>query len=364
MMVRTGPRCKGRLLLLAFLSAGLAATLSAQDWPQWGCGPAHAGSTPALAQPLEAILADVVYDPFVDAEKAEGNGELFVHYAVPLVEGGDVYMTFKTGSYISCVPPGSGEPVPCGRAAWDTQIWNVKRLSWVNRELREVWTFQSDWKPEPSSLAVWEPVFLPVLAGGSLYVPGLGGTVFRVSKATGSRLERINPFPEIDPARFVAGGLAAGPDGSVVYNVVGLGPGADSSDVTGAWLVRVAADGTPSVAPFSALVTGAPAAADLCEGTFMDNELPWPPSPGAVAAPSPCGSQRPGLNVVPGIAPDGTIYTVSRAHFNERYGYLVAVRSDLTAAWAASLRGVLADGCDVTIPPSGTPGGCRGGATP
>src|SRR5262249_13393263 len=57
-----------------------------------------------------------------------------------------------------------------------------------------------------------------------------------------------------------------------------------------------------------------------------------------------------------------TIYTVSRAHFNGRYSYLAAVRPDLTPLWAASLRDILNDGCDVLLPPSGSPGGCRAGA--
>ena len=315
-----------------------------------------------MAQPLETILADIVYDPFVEAEKAEFFDSLVVHYAVPLVEGNDVYMTFKTGSYVSCNPPGSGTPVPCGGSAWDSQIWNVKKLTWQSGVLTEVWTFQSDWKPEPVELVAWEPVFLPVLAGGHLYVPGLGGTVFRVSKSSGSGVERINPFTGIDPSRFVAGGLAAGTDGSVVYNVVGLASDAVGQDVTGGWLVRIAPDHTPSSVPFSALVPGAPAPIDLCLGQFSRDERPWPPAPAAVPPSAPCGSQRPGVNVVPAIGADGSIYTVSRAHFNDRYAYLVAVRSDLTPAWSASLRGLLNDGCGMLVPIDDTNIGCRTGA--
>jgi outer membrane protein assembly factor BamB len=68
--------------------------------------------------------------------------------------------------------------------------------------------------------------------------------------------------------------------------------------------------------------------------------------------------QRPGLNTVPAIAPDGTIYTLSRAHFNDRYAYLVAVHPDLTPAWSASLRGILNDGCGVLIPIDDSGAGC------
>jgi outer membrane protein assembly factor BamB len=75
------------------------------------------------------------------------------------------------------------------------------------------------------------------------------------------------------------------------------------------------------------------------------------------------------MNVGPAIGPDGTIYTVSRAHFVTRYSYLIAINPDLTGKWAASLRGHLNDGCtDGTVqgsvlPVDGALGGCRAGAT-
>src|SRR5438093_8469193 len=76
-----------------------------------------------------------------------------------------------------------------------------------------------------------------------------------------------------------------------------------------------------------------------------------------------CGSQRPGINVAPAIAPDGTIYTVSRAHLRTRYSYMVALTADLRPQWHTSLRDFLNDGCNVLLPPNGTPGGCAEGAT-
>ena len=77
-----------------------------------------------------------------------------------------------------------------------------------------------------------------------LYVPGLGGTVHKVDKTTGASLGRINPFPDIDPARYVAGGLGADASGRVVYNVLALDPLDPLADVRGAWLVRVETNGT------------------------------------------------------------------------------------------------------------------------
>src|SRR4029077_5785316 len=102
------PRLRRALVGAAFgiLAPGLAAA-QAGDWPPCGSDPGHRGEALVAAQPLTKILADVVYDPFVGAEEAEFGGNLLVHYAVPLTEGGDVYMARKTGTYSSCPPPGS-----------------------------------------------------------------------------------------------------------------------------------------------------------------------------------------------------------------------------------------------------------------
>jgi hypothetical protein len=329
---------------------GSLAAAAPSDWPQWGRTPQHGGSAAVAAQPLESILADILYDPFAEAQKADRGGSLLAHYSVPLVDGTGVYMVFKTGQYT-------------GFGSWDSLTWTVKKLVWVAGSLQEAWTFQSDWKPEPLALTGWEAVFLPVLAGDRLYVPGLGGTVFRVSKATGVADVRINPFAELDPSRYVAGGLAAAPDGAVLYDAVGLASPDPLADVTGAWLVRIAPNGTTSRVDFATIVPGAPAASDPCRGAFAPDERPWPPSPSAVPPSAPCLSQRPGVNVVPAVAPDGTIYTVSRAHANDRYAYLVAVHPDLTPAWSASFRGLLADGCGVLLPIDDSNLGCRTGAT-
>ena len=365
-------RTRLAFLVLPCCLAGLAAVggppaLATRDWPQWGGNPEHQGGSAASGQPPASLLADVVYDPFVAQEKAEANHELLVHYAVPLLEGSSVYMEFKSGSYVSCDPPGSGTPAPCGPDAWGTQTWNVKKLVWEKGALVEAWNFASDWKPEPAGggLSNWEPVFHPALAGEFVYAPGYGGTVFQLSKVTGRVVARINPFGgDLAPEAFVAGGLASDRSGNVYYNAIRLDPSSPwTSDVLGAWLVKVAPDGSSSRVAFSTLLPEVPAASAPCQSSFVSG-LPWPPSANAIPPSSPCGSQRPGINVIPAIATDGTVYTVSRAHHNGRYGYLVAVHPDLTPGWSASLRGILMDGCDVGVPPNGIPGGCRDGSAP
>jgi len=361
---------KAKRLAPGLLLAGLAAleatrSARAQEWTQPGSGPEHRGAAVAPGQPLTAILADLLYDPFVPLETAESGGSLLVHYAVPLLDGSDAYMEFKSGSYIPCFLPGTGFPFPCGPDAWASQIWNVRKLVWENGALTTAWSFESDWKPVPAGGGVggWEPVFHPALAGDFLYVPGASGTVYKLSKVSGNVIARINPFGIPDDPTYVAGGLAADGAGNVYYNAVALNRDDPwGSDARGAWLVRIAPDGTASKASFSSLVPGAPAPSASCQMSFTTN-LPWPPSPAAVPPSNTCGSQRPGINVIPATAPGGTIYTVSRAHFNGRYAYVVAVRPDLTPAWSASLRNILNDGCDVGLPPNGTPGGCRAGST-
>jgi outer membrane protein assembly factor BamB len=336
--------------VLAFAVCALAAArhAAAVDWPQWGRTPQHRGSTSAVGQPLQTILAEVVYDPFVELKKAESDGDLLAHYAVPLVDGDSIYMTFEAGTYTAF-------------GSWSSEVWQVRRLRWSGAHLETVWTFQTDWKPMPLTFTGWQSVLLPALSGDSVYVPGAGGAIYRVSRTTGEYLARIAPGNE-DPDLHVTGGIAVGPDGALYYNVLGLNPGDPFAEPTAAWLVRAGPNGAVSRAEFSALTPGAPAATDPCKTRFSRDQRPWPPAPDAVAPTAPCGSQRPVINAVPAVASDGTIYTVSRAHGNGNYGYLVAVNPDLSPKWTASLRGLVADGCGVLLPKDDALNHCRSNA--
>src|SRR5262249_58196364 len=78
--------------------------------------------------------------------------------------------------------------------------------------------------------------------------------------------------------------------------------------------------------------------------------LPGPPAGGGdgrVLPPMtfPCLAQRPPWNLAPAVAPDGTIYTVSRAHASDRDAFVVAVNPDLTPKWTRSLQRIFDDGC-------------------
>jgi len=338
---------------------------------QWGQNPQHMGDVSVIGQRASRDLFELTYDPFVPQEQAESGGDLLAHYQAPLTDGNDVFMEFKTGTWIPCNPPGSGIPAPCGAAAWNSIIWGEKGYTSNRGQLVEQWSYQSDWKPEPSAdgLDGWEPVFHAVVAGNYVYVPGFGGTIIQLNRTDGSVVARINPFDSRGiqtPNIFVAGPLATDASGNIYYNAIELDLSKGlpfTTDVLNAWLVKVTPSGQFTVSTFAFLTPGAPKSTDSCLGTFSPANLPWPPSPTAVPASAPCGSQRPPINAAPAIAPDGTIYTVSRAHFNPAYSYIVAVNPDLTPKWTASLRDRLHDGCGSPIlPPNGTPGGCRAGA--
>ncbi len=360
-------------LSVVALTVGIAVAQSVgpQNWPQWGQNQQHQGFVSTIGQAPASILADIIYDPFTAAEERDTGGDLLVHYQVPLVDGLDVFMEFKTGRFIECSPPGSGNPplgeTDCGQSAWNSQIWNQKRLHWEAGNLVEKWTFQSDWKAVRIELANWEPVYHAVLANGFVYDPGFGGSVFKLDRGDGSIVARISPFGALDPNTFVAGPLSTDSNGNVYYNAIkftdqtiGLYPGLVDS-----WLVKIAPDDSVSMVSYPALLSSVNPPT-ICERSFSIATLPWPPSPSSAPRTGNCGAQRPGLNIAPAIGPDGTIYTASKGHGDpvqinnfgivagDRASYVVAVNPDLTLKWATSLQHTLNDGCGILVPIAST----------
>jgi hypothetical protein len=362
---------------------------NAPFWAQWGANPQHAGMVNVAGQNLGHQLADIVYDPFVPQEQAEQTGDLVVHYQAPILDGNDAYITVKSGTFNSCNPVGDWQNgTACGPNTWNTMAWNEARYTWENGTLVKIWSFASDWKPEPnasdlnsSGLGGWEPVFHPLDANNFIYVPGAAGTLWKVKKTDGTSASHIDPFSGMNQVvkanTYVAGPLASDAQGNIFYNVMQLAdPSAgnpwSANDVVNAWLVRVTPSDATSVVTYTTLVPGAPpGSSNNCPGQFNANRdaLPWPPTLTAVPPTVACGSQRPGVNVAPAIAPDGTIYTASVAHYDSQVSYLVAVKPDLSPKWAASLQNRLSDGCGFIVPiaPASNPNqanSCRNGATP
>jgi hypothetical protein len=315
------------------------------NWPQWGQNAQHHGFVRTEGQEIQSQLANIVYDPLVPQEQAFAGGTLLAHYQVPLLDGQDVFMAFKTGDYSN---------------PFNSQVWHEKRLHWEDGQLVVKWDFTTDWKPEPIDyVGGWEPVFHAVLANGDIYVPGAGGTLSRLNRDSGATITRINPFGTVNPNTFVAGPPTAGDDGNLYYNVIQIDPKQPDpftgvATTIGSWLVKVTKGNVTSIVSYSTLIPDAPV---TCIGRFPNSQLPWPPSPNATPTTMfPCGIARTGVNVAPAVAPDGTVYTVGRVDNSPRYGWVIAVRPDLTLKWHTSMRDLFSDGCGVLIPIQSAPG--------
>jgi len=386
-------------MITVTFTVGSGVASASPFWAQWGANPQHTGMVSVAGQSVSSQLVDIVYDPFVNQEKAEntsyyGEAALTVHEQAPITDGNDVYMEMKTGTYNSCNPVGAWtNGAACGPNTWNTMWWDEARYSWLNGQLLKVWDFESDWVPEPNAtnfslgfagLAGVEPVFHPVDTPNFIYVPGAQGAIWKVIKTTGVAASHITPSftgANVTPANtFVSSPLTADSSGNIYYNVIALNPTGGNpwaqNDVAGAWLVKVTPTDAASMVSYATLIPGAPAGtARTCPGGFWVTDpnqtmLPWPPNVNVQAGPlpAPCGSQRPGVNIAPVVGTDGTIYTASRAHFNGWQAYIVAVKPDLSGSkWVAPLFNVLNDGCGVILPISGpannNPNSCRNGTT-
>jgi WD40-like Beta Propeller Repeat len=312
------------------------------SWLQWGRTPQHNGASPAVGLVPTAQLADVTYDPFVAQEQAEAGGPLLAHYQVPLIDGDMVFLEYKTGTYTSCDPPGSHQPYPCGPDAWNGENWNERAYQWQNGTLVEKWNFWSDWKPEPNSnaggrneatvgLGGWEPVFHAAAGNGFIYVPGAGGSVYKLRESDGTVVGDFSPFGSYANV-FVSGPLTLDAVGNLYYNVLALDNEFPwTADARGAWLVKVTPAGVSTTATYASLV---PDAIQMCFGGLI-----------------PCGSQRPGINIAPVISPDGkTVYTVSRGQFIFWAAYLIAANTkDLSPQWDTYLFGQVAPGTAIYV---------------
>jgi hypothetical protein len=356
----------------------IVAPLFAQSWPQWAQNQQHTGFLNVAGQAPNRILADFLYDPLVPQEQALNGGELLVHYQTPLVDGNDVYMESKAGSYT--------------KGAYNTETWHQNKLTWVSGALTKIWTFDSDWVPPGGQADFWEPVYHAALTNGFLYDPGFAGSIFKVDKSSGTAIKRIVP-PEflhpdgtLDELTYTISPITTDSAGNLYYNALKIPNNGKfyGFDAVNSWLVKVAPDDSTKVVSYPTLLAGiAPAPTDLCYIAFSQSTLPWPPSPDANPPSITCGLQRAAMNVSPAIAPDGTIYTVTKAHFVSRHGHVVAINPDLTLKWATPLKGPATgpdgtfftggyfhDGCNdgtaasagSILPLNGTPGGCRAGA--
>jgi hypothetical protein len=365
-------------LAILMVACGGESTDGGPAWPEWGQNAQHAGTLPVTGQALNTVYLDYLYDPFVFTELGNGSGSS-AHYMTPLTEDNAVYMETKSGTYSS--------------ETYSTQTWGIVQFKWVDGALVQEWEANSDWKAVGGSGDFWEPVFHGALANGYLYVPGAKGTILKLDEDNGAVVSRIEPDSRWDANTYTVSPITVDATGNLYFTVLRLpGPGpavplsADEvvgtndgwvtttssefygSDALDSFLVQVDSHDSSKLVSVSSLVPDAPKPADPCETTFSNADLPWPPGTDAVPPTADCGTQRVALNAAPAVASDGTIYVVTRAHFNSRYAYLVGVNPDLTPKWDTSLRDRFADGCGVPhalggqLEANGAPEGCSVGA--
>src|SRR5713226_942952 len=278
------------LLRLAVVVAGVllfAGAAHAQSWPQWALNPQHTSQINVAGQPLNNILTSIVYDPLVPDEMDANQSNLLAHYQVPLIDGNNIYMEFKTGTY--------------NKNTYSTEVWGENGFQWQSGQLVQTWSFTSDWIAPGSQADFWEPVFHGVLANGFIYVPGAGGTLFKLNTSTGAVVSRINPFGgKLDPTVIVAGVPTTDGAGHIYYNAIqqynpGTGISFYQHDIVDSWLVKVRADDCAAKVSYSILVAQtapgslpSPAPNDSCLTVFSSSQLPFPPSPTAVPPTAPC----------------------------------------------------------------------------
>src|SRR6266542_5164180 len=270
------------LFVGALAVAGCGGESWCGDWVEWGADASHNGTTCKRSEIPKRFIADTVFDPFVAQEIAEAKGQLPIRYQTPLVVGGDdLYMGVKSGTYVSCDPPGSGMPAGCGPpGTWASEVWG--EAYWDFHEdgtITPEWTFVSDWKPEPVQGS--EPLFHAAANSYDyiLYVPGAGGTLHKLHRHTGVEMGRLNPFGDsIDAAAYVAGPVSIAAQGNVYYNVLRYQGDPLSADA-GGWLVKIDPQDRFTMVSFADLVAGAPAAHAACTIGYPTARYspPYPP---------------------------------------------------------------------------------------
>ena len=209
--------------------------------------------------------------------KADGDGDLLAHYAVSAGGRDGRLHGLQVGRLRRLRPTGT------------RSTWSVQKLRWIAGSASR-WSgrFDSDWKPEPLELAGWEPVFLPAISGDDLYVPGLGGTVHRVSKETGvaRRASESLPGRRPEPLRRGRPGRRAGrrPSSTTSLGLAADGPRSRSRRLARA---RSRPDGRRGARRLrDARARRARARRTPAGAVFVSDsdQRPWPPSHGRRAA--------------------------------------------------------------------------------
>jgi len=265
-----------RLALVAALASAACSSSATSNpctgWAQWSQGGSHSGDVCVAGQQPGHVLASIQVDPFANTETVFANGDILVHYQVPLTVDDDVYMLHKIGDYSPpCQPTEDGSDAAC--YSFNTQIWTEEHWHWKGNTLEFVWSAGSDWLPVPSDVSGSEELFQPVIVGDNLYLPSLGGTVWRVDRKSGIKQARIMPLGSVANDYYVTGPLVADPKGNVYYNVVHFDPVQPLANDVVAYLVKIAPNDTVTKVKYDDIVMGAPHGMS-CHGTYGAMETP------------------------------------------------------------------------------------------
>ena len=138
------------------LVLGSAGTAAADDylWQGYAQNPQHTALSVVASQPL----ADVRWMATVDLDPQYSDGDLLIHYGSPLITAGNMMV------------------VPVKTTA--SGGFEVQGL--VGSTGAVAWTATSDYVVPPNG--TWTPPYSPTLAaGGLLYYPGAGGSMYRAN---------------------------------------------------------------------------------------------------------------------------------------------------------------------------------------
>ncbi|HEU5433402.1 MAG TPA: hypothetical protein VFU81_17185, partial [Thermomicrobiales bacterium] len=89
----------GLAAALLCAACGSSSSNPCSGWMQWSQGASHSGDVCVAGQAPKTLLAKVQVDPFAATETFFSQGDILVHYQVPLVVGDDVYTLHKLGQY-------------------------------------------------------------------------------------------------------------------------------------------------------------------------------------------------------------------------------------------------------------------------
>jgi hypothetical protein len=264
-----------------------------------------------------------------------------------LTQGTHVYVPSKAG-YVDPFTP-------------ESQTWSVQALEWQNGALVPTWKISSDWKPVDAFGAFtftngYEQMFQPVLAGGSLYVPAIHGTVLRVNAVTGAVQGVINPFAgtafDGDDLLYVHSALSVSPTGKIFYTAVALPTDLRrASSPRSAWLVEIGSTGSSRLAPWTSIALssmGVKTLGDTCSYPFGTSGTPGPTGPDSMAPVFACGAAGPKRNAAVAFTLAGNPLVWSANNNSLAYQDLIEVSATtLAPLHRADLTGHLLTGCGV-----------------